>query len=61
MELCDWLGVMSEILGSCLTNDLFFQNAKKVALDDFAKMVLKELEREKHTNEYVLLSRNHKH
>jgi hypothetical protein len=61
VELCDWLGVMSEILGSCLTNDLFFQIAKKVALDDFAKMVLKELEREKHTNEYVLLSRNHKH
>ena len=52
---------MSEILGSCLTNDLFFQIAKKVALDDFAKMVLKELEREKHTNEHVLLSRNHKH
>ena len=28
---------------------------------DFAKKVLKEFAREKHTNEYVLLSRNHKH
>jgi hypothetical protein len=61
VELCDWLGVMSEILGSCLMNDLFFQNAKKVALDDFTKKVLEEFAREKFTNEHVLLSRNHKH
>ena len=31
------------------------------ASDDFAKMMLKDNEREKCTNEHVLLSRNHKH
>ena len=31
------------------------------AFHDFAKKVLKEIAREKFTNEHVLLSRNHKH